>query len=133
MFDIHLKVALLSHCRSVLLAQPTDSGQLIATEAIKLFHTMKLDVKDMRGVGLQVQQLEGSHADPTGQGPSRGRSIKDLLLAKQPAHSPKKGPLAEGWCSVIRTEFFKSSAGLSCRVLDLTLIKHLPVTLNTSI
>ncbi|KTF94608.1 hypothetical protein cypCar_00026285 [Cyprinus carpio] len=42
--------------RSVLLAQPTDSGQLIAAEAIKLFYAMKLDVKDMRGVGLQVDQ-----------------------------------------------------------------------------
>ncbi|XP_043105477.1 DNA repair protein REV1 isoform X2 [Puntigrus tetrazona] len=81
--------------RSVLLAQPTDSGQLIATEAIKLFHAMKLDVKDMRGVGLQVQQLEGPHADPSGKGPSRSRSIKDLLLAKQPVHSPKKDPLAQ--------------------------------------
>uniref|UniRef100_A0A8C1L4X6 DNA repair protein REV1 n=1 Tax=Cyprinus carpio TaxID=7962 RepID=A0A8C1L4X6_CYPCA len=80
--------------RSVLLAQPTDSGQLIAAEAIKLFHGMKLHVKDMRGVGLQVQQLEGSHANPSGQGSSRGRSIKDLLLAKQPAHNPKKDPLA---------------------------------------
>ncbi|KAL0184155.1 hypothetical protein M9458_019851, partial [Cirrhinus mrigala] len=80
---------------SALLAQPTDSGQLIAAEAIKLFHAMKLDVMDMRGVGLQVQQLEGSHADRSGQGPSRGRSIKDLLLAKQPAHSPKKDPLPQ--------------------------------------
>uniref|UniRef100_A0A8C1L325 DNA repair protein REV1 n=1 Tax=Cyprinus carpio TaxID=7962 RepID=A0A8C1L325_CYPCA len=81
--------------RSVLLAQPTDSGQLIAAEAIKLFHGMKLHVKDMRGVGLQVQQLEGSHANPSGQGSSRGRSIKDLLLAKQPAHNPKKDPLVD--------------------------------------
>ncbi|XP_026127889.1 DNA repair protein REV1-like [Carassius auratus] len=80
--------------RSVLLAQPTDSGQLIAAEVIKLFHAMKLDVKEMRGVGLQVQQLEGSHTDPSGQGPSRGRSIKDLLLAKQPTHSPTKEPPA---------------------------------------
>uniref|UniRef100_A0A672QFI3 DNA repair protein REV1 n=1 Tax=Sinocyclocheilus grahami TaxID=75366 RepID=A0A672QFI3_SINGR len=95
--------------RSVLLAQPTDSGQLIAAEAIKLFYAMKLDVKDMRGVGLQVQQLEGSYADPSGQGPSRGRSIKDLLLAKQPAHSPRKDPLAQGQSSVNRTEFFKST------------------------
>uniref|UniRef100_A0A8C1F2S6 DNA repair protein REV1 n=1 Tax=Cyprinus carpio carpio TaxID=630221 RepID=A0A8C1F2S6_CYPCA len=99
--------------RSVLLAQPTDSGQLIAAEAIKLFYAMKLDVKDMRGVGLQVQQLEGSYADPSGQGPSRGRSIKDLLLAKQPAHSPRKDPPAQGRSSVIRTEFFKSSLRLS--------------------
>lgn len=81
--------------RSVLLAQPTDNGQLIAAEAIKLFHAMKLHVKDMRGVGLQVQQLEGPHADPSGQGPSRGRSIKDLLQTRQPAHSPRKEPLAQ--------------------------------------
>uniref|UniRef100_A0A8C2C5V2 DNA repair protein REV1 n=1 Tax=Cyprinus carpio TaxID=7962 RepID=A0A8C2C5V2_CYPCA len=85
--------------RSVLLAQPTDSGQLIAAEAIKLFYAMKLDVKDMRGVGLQVQQLEGSHANPSGQGSSRGRSIKDLLLAKQPAHSPRKDPPAQAFSS----------------------------------
>ncbi|XP_016388955.1 DNA repair protein REV1 isoform X2 [Sinocyclocheilus rhinocerous] len=97
--------------RSVSLAQTTDSGQLIAAEAIKLFHAMKLDVKDMRGVGLQVQQLEGSHADPSGQGPSHGRSIKDLLLAKQPAHSPKKDPLApqDGLTSPSSSRAFSSS------------------------
>lgn len=81
--------------RSVLLAQPTDSGRVIATEAIKLFHAMKLDVKDMRGVGLQVQQLEGSHADTSGQGASSGRSIKDLLLARKSIHRQSKDPLAQ--------------------------------------
>ncbi|XP_067299768.1 DNA repair protein REV1 [Pseudorasbora parva] len=96
--------------RSVLLAQPTDNGQLIATEAIKLFHAMKLHVKDMRGVGLQVQQLEGPHADPSGQGPSRGRSIKDLLLAKQPVHSPRKDPTAQdGLTSPSSSRAFSSS------------------------
>ncbi|XP_016110482.1 DNA repair protein REV1-like [Sinocyclocheilus grahami] len=97
--------------RSVSLAQSTDRGQLIAAEAIKLFHAMKLDVKDMRGVGLQVQQLEGSHADPSGQGPSRGCSIKDLLLAKQPAHSPKKDPPApqDGLTSPSLSRAFSSS------------------------
>uniref|UniRef100_A0A3P8YYF0 DNA repair protein REV1 n=1 Tax=Esox lucius TaxID=8010 RepID=A0A3P8YYF0_ESOLU len=51
--------------RSVTLAQTTDSGQLIACEVIKLFHTMSLEVRDLRGVGLQVQLLEGqSPAQP---------------------------------------------------------------------
>ncbi|XP_073768289.1 DNA repair protein REV1 isoform X1 [Danio rerio] len=96
--------------RSVLLAQPTDSGRVIASEAIKLFHAMKLNVKDMRGVGLQVQQLDGSHADPSGQGPSRGRSIRDLLLAKQSAHSPsKESPSQDGLISASSSRAFSSN------------------------
>ncbi|KAA0715849.1 DNA repair protein REV1 [Triplophysa tibetana] len=96
--------------RSVLLAHPTDSGRLIATEAIKIFHAMKLDVKDMRGVGLQVQQLEGSHADPSGHGSSRGRSIKDMLLARQPVHRQNKESLAqEGLASTSPSRPFSSN------------------------
>uniref|UniRef100_A0A673X7S7 DNA repair protein REV1 n=1 Tax=Salmo trutta TaxID=8032 RepID=A0A673X7S7_SALTR len=45
--------------RSVTLAQLTDCGHLIASEVIKLFHTMRLKVQDMR-VGLQVQLLKGA-------------------------------------------------------------------------
>ncbi|KAI2660588.1 DNA repair protein REV1 [Labeo rohita] len=82
--------------RSALLAQPTDSGQLIAAEAIKLFHAMKLDVKDMRGVGLQVQQLEGSHADPSGQGLSRddlpGPSSARAFSSSQERVTPPSSP-----------------------------------------
>ncbi|XP_030642140.1 DNA repair protein REV1 [Chanos chanos] len=73
--------------RSSSLAHATDSGQLIAAEALKLFYAMKLDVKDMRGVGLQVQQLEGSHAghqDTSSPGTSRSRSIRDLFMAQRP-------------------------------------------------
>uniref|UniRef100_A0A8C8CXB3 DNA repair protein REV1 n=1 Tax=Oncorhynchus tshawytscha TaxID=74940 RepID=A0A8C8CXB3_ONCTS len=44
--------------RSVTLAQSTDSGQLIASEVIKLFHSMRLEVQDLRGVGLQVDYLK---------------------------------------------------------------------------
>ncbi|XP_066542765.1 DNA repair protein REV1 [Hoplias malabaricus] len=76
-----------SLARSVLLAQPTDSGQLISAEVIKLFHVMKLTVTDMRGVGLQVQLLESSHSDT---GPSRSRSIRDLFKSKVPAYSQRK-------------------------------------------
>uniref|UniRef100_A0AAY5KS83 DNA repair protein REV1 n=1 Tax=Esox lucius TaxID=8010 RepID=A0AAY5KS83_ESOLU len=62
--------------RSVTLAQTTDSGQLIACEVIKLFHTMSLEVRDLRGVGLQVQLLEGAHSDPSG---PKSRSIRDIV------------------------------------------------------
>uniref|UniRef100_A0A8C9Y2U5 DNA repair protein REV1 n=1 Tax=Sander lucioperca TaxID=283035 RepID=A0A8C9Y2U5_SANLU len=50
--------------RTVMLAQSTDSGQLIAAAVIKLFHAMKLQVQDMRGVGIQVQLLDGHHSVP---------------------------------------------------------------------
>uniref|UniRef100_A0A8C7WFN8 DNA repair protein REV1 n=1 Tax=Oncorhynchus mykiss TaxID=8022 RepID=A0A8C7WFN8_ONCMY len=50
--------------RSVTLAQSTDSGQLIGSEVIKLFHSMRLEVQDLRGVGLQVQLLDGAHSKP---------------------------------------------------------------------
>ncbi|KAL6484834.1 hypothetical protein MHYP_G00068790 [Metynnis hypsauchen] len=73
--------------RSVSLAQPTDSGQLIAAEVIKLFHAMKLTVTDMRGVGLQVHLLESSQSDT---GPSRFRSIRDLFTSRRPAQNHSK-------------------------------------------
>ncbi|XP_062862331.1 DNA repair protein REV1 isoform X2 [Trichomycterus rosablanca] len=71
--------------RSVLLPYATDSGQLIASEVIKLFRAMKLAFADMRGVGLQVQLLESSHSDT-----SRSHSIKDLLTSGRSAHSHGK-------------------------------------------
>lgn len=61
-----------------MLAQSTDNGQLIAAAVIKLFHAMKLQVPDLRGVGIQVQLLDGNaHQESVG---SRKRSIKDMLL-----------------------------------------------------
>ncbi|XP_071210751.1 uncharacterized protein [Salvelinus alpinus] len=76
--------------RSVTLAQLTDCGHLIASEVIKLFHTMRLKVQDLRGVGLQVQLLEGVHSVPKDpSGPKT--SIRDKLLAQrhpaQPNHT----------------------------------------------
>ncbi|KAM6978885.1 LOW QUALITY PROTEIN: DNA repair protein REV1 [Tautogolabrus adspersus] len=67
--------------KTVMLAQSTDSGELIAAAVIKLFHGMKLQVEDLRGVGIQVQLLEGNSVtqDSTS---SRTRSIKDMLLGQ---------------------------------------------------
>uniref|UniRef100_A0A8C8D9V8 DNA repair protein REV1 n=1 Tax=Oncorhynchus tshawytscha TaxID=74940 RepID=A0A8C8D9V8_ONCTS len=74
-----------SLARSVTLAQLTDCGHLIASEVIKLFHAMRLKVQDLRGVGLQVQLLEGAHSfpkDPTG---PKTCYVRDKLLAQ---HTP---------------------------------------------
>ncbi|KAM7380325.1 hypothetical protein PAMP_003632 [Pampus punctatissimus] len=68
--------------RTVMLAQSTDCGQLIATAVIKLFHAMKLEVQDLRGVGIQVQLLEGSHTIPQNSAGLRKRSIKEMLLGQ---------------------------------------------------
>ncbi|XP_056245777.1 DNA repair protein REV1 isoform X1 [Seriola aureovittata] len=68
--------------RTVMLVQSTDSGQLIATAVIKLFHAMKLQVQDLRGVGIQVQLLEGNHSVPQDSTGHRTRSIKEMLLGQ---------------------------------------------------
>lgn len=68
--------------RTVMLAQSTDSGQLIAAAVIKLFHAMKLQVQDLRGVGIQVQLLEGHHSVSQDSKGHRSRSIKEMLLGK---------------------------------------------------
>uniref|UniRef100_A0A8B9LS01 DNA repair protein REV1 n=1 Tax=Astyanax mexicanus TaxID=7994 RepID=A0A8B9LS01_ASTMX len=102
--------------RSVLLAQPTDSGQLIAAEVLKLFRTMKLTVSDMRGVGLQVHLLESSHSDT---GPSRSRSIRDLFTSRLPAQTQGKEHQRTGWDgevsspSVLHTTFSDPVPGTS--------------------
>ncbi|XP_036814496.1 DNA repair protein REV1 isoform X1 [Oncorhynchus mykiss] len=70
--------------RSVTLAQSTDSGQLIGSEVIKLFHSMRLEVQDLRGVGLQVQLLDGAHSAPYDPSGPKTRSIRDMLLAQRP-------------------------------------------------
>ncbi|KAG7256812.1 hypothetical protein CRUP_027249, partial [Coryphaenoides rupestris] len=66
----------------VTLAQATDSGQLVSSAVIKLFHDMKLPAPDVCGVGIQVQQLEG--AQPSAP-ENHNRSIKNLRLGQGPA------------------------------------------------
>ncbi|XP_049584982.1 DNA repair protein REV1 isoform X2 [Syngnathus scovelli] len=66
--------------KTVMLAQSTASGQLIAATVIKMFHTMKLPVQDLRGLGIQVQLLEGSHSAHNNVNGLRTRSIKEMLL-----------------------------------------------------
>lgn len=89
--------------RTVMLAQSTDSGQLIAAAVIKLFHAMKLQVQDLRGVGIQVQLLEG-HARQDSAG-LRTRSIKEML--KERGVSSKAGNA--GQCGASADRLLSSS------------------------
>ncbi|XP_048208346.1 DNA repair protein REV1 isoform X3 [Perognathus longimembris pacificus] len=43
--------------RTVTLDQATDSAKIIGKATLNMFHTMKLNISDMRGVGIQVNQL----------------------------------------------------------------------------
>ncbi|CAJ1079672.1 DNA repair protein REV1 isoform X2 [Xyrichtys novacula] len=67
--------------KTVMLAQSTDSGELIAAAVIKLFHGMKLQVEDLRGIGIMVQLLEGNSVTQDSAS-SRTRSIKDMLVGQ---------------------------------------------------
>ncbi|KAK6485388.1 DNA repair protein REV1-like isoform X1 [Huso huso] len=72
--------------RTVNLEQATDNSKIIGRETLKLFQMMKLNVSDVRGVGMQMQQLvpvlrtasvASSHAM------AQSRSVRDLLLAQK--------------------------------------------------
>uniref|UniRef100_A0A1A7YB70 DNA repair protein REV1 n=1 Tax=Iconisemion striatum TaxID=60296 RepID=A0A1A7YB70_9TELE len=71
--------------KTVMLAQATDSGQLIASTVIKMFHALKLQVQDLRGVGIQVQLLEGNQSVARDSRVPQSRSIKDMLLGPGPS------------------------------------------------
>ncbi|XP_010771173.1 DNA repair protein REV1 [Notothenia coriiceps] len=77
--------------RTVMLAQSTDSGQLIAAAVIKLFHAMKLQVQETRGIGIQVQLLDGHHSGPQDSAGPGSRSIKQMFLRQGSGRSRKIG------------------------------------------
>ena len=84
------------------LAQATDSGPLIASAVIKLFYAMKLPAQELRGVGIQVQQLEGARSGPV----DHKRSIKEMLLGAglpvRPPPAGQQGVLSSWWGGVHR-------------------------------
>ncbi|XP_004704398.1 DNA repair protein REV1 isoform X1 [Echinops telfairi] len=47
--------------RTVTLDQATDSAKIIGKATLNMFHTMKLNISDMRGVGIQMNQLVPTH------------------------------------------------------------------------
>ncbi|XP_048349138.1 DNA repair protein REV1 isoform X2 [Sphaerodactylus townsendi] len=75
--------------RTVILDHATNSAKVIGKEILNMFHTMKLNISDMRGVGIQVHQLVPIHKTTStvssclsvqsGFFPGGSRSIVDLL------------------------------------------------------
>uniref|UniRef100_A0AAY4DVS2 DNA repair protein REV1 n=1 Tax=Denticeps clupeoides TaxID=299321 RepID=A0AAY4DVS2_9TELE len=109
--------------RTSALAQPTDRWEQIAQEATKLFHAMKLEVTDMRGVGLQVQQLEGLHTTPQ----DSRRHIRDLLLARRQARptNPSQVELHPlYYCKMIQNDVLRYESDMNQEVLGRYLINY---------
>ncbi|KAF0871539.1 REV1 protein, partial [Crocuta crocuta] len=51
--------------RTITLDQATDSAKIIGKATLNMFHTMKLNISDMRGVGIHVNQLVPTNPDPS--------------------------------------------------------------------
>ncbi|XP_038617712.1 DNA repair protein REV1 isoform X2 [Tachyglossus aculeatus] len=89
--------------RTVILDQATDSAKIIGKATLNMFHTMKLNISDMRGVGILVNQLvpiskssPGDATHPAAQSvrfPGGAHSVLDLFQvqkAKKPAEEEHK-------------------------------------------
>ncbi|XP_018418937.1 PREDICTED: DNA repair protein REV1 isoform X2 [Nanorana parkeri] len=82
--------------RTATLEQTTDNAKIIEKEVLKMFNSMKLNVSDMRGVGLQMHQLVPTHISnfgplslKPGLMPGGSRSLIDMF------HEQKKKKPAE--------------------------------------
>ncbi|XP_068124307.1 DNA repair protein REV1 [Hyperolius riggenbachi] len=76
--------------RTATLEQATDNAQVIGKEALKMFHSMKLNISDMRGVGLQMHQLIPVHVSnfgslplKSGHLPGGSRSLIDMFQGQR--------------------------------------------------
>ncbi|XP_028656450.2 DNA repair protein REV1 [Erpetoichthys calabaricus] len=71
--------------RTVNLEQATDNSRVICREALKLFYSLKLNVSDVRGVGMQINHLIPVQRRNTVTSPhvAQPYSVKDLLMAKR--------------------------------------------------
>ncbi|XP_014385253.1 PREDICTED: DNA repair protein REV1 [Myotis brandtii] len=77
--------------RTVTLDQATDSAKVIGKATLNMFHTLKLNISDMRGVGIQVNQLVPAHLRlhacprhvPAQPDPGGSHSVLDLLQVQK--------------------------------------------------
>lgn len=119
--------------RTVSLDNATNSAKVIGKEMLNMFHTMKLSISDMRGVGIQVHQLVpiskttsavSSHS--SGFLPGGSNSIIDFLQV------PKAVKNSEEECKevfVAAVDLEISSASKACTVLP-SLSTHLSSHVN---
>ncbi|XP_072807429.1 DNA repair protein REV1 isoform X2 [Vicugna pacos] len=79
--------------RTVTLGQAADSAQVIGKAALNMFQTMKVNISDMRGVGIHVNQLVPTNSSPSacpsrpsaqsGHFPGGSHSVLDLLQVQK--------------------------------------------------
>lgn len=91
--------------RTVMLDHATDNASIIGKETLNMFHSMKLNVEDMRGVGIQMHQLFPIHMPPSagsstkhpGLLPIGTRSVIDLLqIQKSKKHTNDENKKGSG-------------------------------------
>ncbi|XP_078514140.1 DNA repair protein REV1 [Lissotriton helveticus] len=91
--------------RTVMLDHATDNASIIGKETLNMFHSMKLNVEDMRGVGIQMHQLVPNHMPPSagsstkhpGLLPIGTRSVIDLLqIQKSKIHANDENKKGSG-------------------------------------
>ncbi|ETE65510.1 DNA repair protein REV1 [Ophiophagus hannah] len=116
-----------SVARTVTLNHATDNGKVIGKEILNMFHTMKLNISDMRGVGIQVHQLvsvnkttamsSSNTSLPSGFLPGGADSIIDLLqVSKGVKKSTNKEECKEVFLAAVDVEI--SSASKACTDLS---------------
>ncbi|XP_069060491.1 DNA repair protein REV1 [Pleurodeles waltl] len=91
--------------RTVILDHATDNASIIGKETLNMFHSMKLNVQDMRGVGIQMHQLVPVHMPPSAGSsnkhsvllPIGSRSVIDLLqIQKSKKHTNNENKKGSG-------------------------------------
>ncbi|XP_036023733.1 DNA repair protein REV1 isoform X2 [Onychomys torridus] len=123
--------------RTVTLDQATDSAKVIGKATLNMFHMMKLNISDMRGVGIQVNQLVPTNANlstclsrPSVQSslfPGRSHSVHDLLQV-QKAKKPTAEEHKEVFLAAVDLE--ASSASRAC-TLSSSFSTHLAASVST--
>ncbi|XP_072191401.1 DNA repair protein REV1 isoform X2 [Excalfactoria chinensis] len=122
--------------RTVTLDHATDSAKVIGKETLNMFHTMKLNISDMRGVGIQVQQLVPISKTPSAQSavqsgrlPGGSHSVIDLLHV-QKAKNCSEEEHKEVFVAAMDLEI--SSDSRTCTVLP-SRGTHLTAGLNSNV
>ncbi|XP_075836500.1 DNA repair protein REV1 isoform X1 [Microtus pennsylvanicus] len=123
--------------RTVTLDQATDSAKVIGKAILNMFHTMKLNISDMRGVGIQVNQLVPTNPNsstcssrPSVQSslfPGLSHSVHDLFQVQKAKKSTEEEH-KEVFLAAVDLEV--SSASRACTLLS-PFSTHLAATVST--
>ncbi|XP_058523504.1 DNA repair protein REV1 isoform X3 [Ochotona princeps] len=118
--------------RTVTLDQATDSVKIIGKAALNMFHSMKLNISDMRGVGMHVNQLVPANMKPSvcprrssGQSshhPGGSHSVRDLFQVQKAKKSTEEEH-KEVFLAAVDLE--APSASRACTLLP-SVSTHLP-------